>query len=184
VAVTWHASDNIALASEGATSPVTATFGPTATSWGTTAKPGVTNLYTLRATDIVGNVRTASVSRTAHLILSGSGVRSGSWSKHTGSAFLGGYAWFSGTRGASIRFTFTGRAVSLVATRASTAGQGYVYLDGVKVATINLYNTKTLNNQAVWSHGWSASGTHTVKIVVVGTSGHPTLPIEGIATLG
>ena len=184
VGVTWRAADNIALASVAATSPSTATFATTATAWGTTAKPGATNVYTLRATDIAGNAGTASVSRTASVLLSGSGARAGSWEKHLGSNFMGGYAWMSKSRGASITFTFTGRAVALVATRAPTSGQGYVYLDGVKVATINLYGPKTLYHQAVWSHGWSASGKHTVKIVVVGTAGHPTLPIEGVAILG
>lgn len=183
VAVTWRAADNTALATVGATSPGTVSFATTATSWSTSAKPGISNLYALRATDIVGNAATASVSRKASIILAGSGARVGSWSKHIGASWLGGYAYFSGSRGASISFTFTGRAVSLVATRASTAGQGYIYVDGTRVATVNLYNPKTLYRQAVWVHMWSTSAKHTVKIVVVGTSGHPTLPIEGIAAL-
>lgn len=49
-----------------------------------------------------------------------------------------------------------------------------------RVDTVNL----TLYNQAVWLHHWSASGKHTVKIVVAGTAGHPIVPVDGFAVLG
>ena len=184
VTVGWAARDNTAIARFNATSPSSATFGASATSWNTSARPGVTNVYTVKATDIVGNASTSSSSRSARIILSGSGYRTGSWSRHTGSVWLGGYSYWARTYGASISFTFTGRAVSLIATRAPSTGGAYVYVDGVRTSWLNLYKTSTSYNQAVWTRHWSASGRHTVKIVVWGTAGHPIVPIDGLAVLG
>jgi hypothetical protein len=183
VLLNWRAADNIALTTVGATAPTTASFGTTATTWSTYAKPGTADLFALRATDEVGNVGTASVLRTPRFAFAGSGSRAGSWSYWKSSAYLGGYAYSSGTRGASISFTFTGRSVAWIATRAHWAGQAYVYVDGSYVQRVDLYNSTTLNRQAVWAKTWSTTGRHTVKIVVVGTSGRPNVPTEGIATL-
>lgn len=184
VTVGWAAKDNTAIAGFAATSPASATFSASTSSWNTSAKPGVTNVYTIKATDIAGNAATSSSSRSAGIILSGSGYRTGSWSRYTGSTWLGGYAYWAKAYGASISFTFTGRAVSLIATRAPSTGGGYVYVDGVKTSWFNLYKTSTSYNQAVWTHQWSTSGRHTVKIVVWGTAGHPVVPVDGLAVLG
>jgi hypothetical protein len=37
--------------------------------------------------------------------------------------------------------------------------------------------------QLVWQYGWSSVGTHTIKIVVLGTSGHPRVDFDAIMTL-
>ncbi|MBO0518515.1 N-acetylmuramoyl-L-alanine amidase, partial [Streptomyces beijiangensis] len=65
--------------------------------------------------------------------------------------------------------------------RAATSGQAYVYVDGVKITTVDLKSSTTLYRQAIWTKTWSTSAKHTVKIVVVGTSGRPTVTTDGIA---
>jgi hypothetical protein len=37
--------------------------------------------------------------------------------------------------------------------------------------------------RAIWTHTWSGSARHTLKIVVVGTSGRPTVTTDGIAVI-
>lgn len=70
-----------------------------------------------------------------------------------------------------------------IVSRASTSGQAYVYLDGTKVTTVDLKSSTTLYRQALWTKTWSSPAKHTLKIVVVGTSGRPAITTDGIATI-
>ncbi|GAA3809088.1 N-acetylmuramoyl-L-alanine amidase [Streptomyces chiangmaiensis] len=184
VTVTWKAADNAALAKVVATSPSSATFGPTVTSWNTTAKPGTSDLFALKAYDVAGNTAGASVYRTPSIIQEASTTRTGSWTRKSSTSYLGGYSYSSSSAGASISWTFTGRSVAWIVSRASTSGQAYIYVDGTKVTTVDLKSSTTLYRQAIWTKTWSSSAKHTLKIVVVGTSGRPTITTDGIATIG
>ena len=66
--------------------------------------------------------------------------------------------------------------------RAATSGQAYVYVDGKKVATVDLKSAATKYRDAIWTKSWSTSAKHTVKIVVVGTQ-RPPGPHHGRAGL-
>jgi hypothetical protein len=55
-----------------------------------------------------------------------------------------------------------------------------VYVDGTKVATVDLKSSTTLYRQAIWTKSWAGSAQHKVKIVVVGTSGRPTVTTDGL----
>ncbi|MER5795487.1 N-acetylmuramoyl-L-alanine amidase [Streptomyces sp. NPDC001980] len=184
VTVTWKAADNAALAKVMATSPSSATFGPTATSWSTSAKPGTSNLFALKAYDVAGNATGASVHRTPNIIQETSTTRTGTWTHKSSTSYLGGYSYSSSSAGASISWTFTGRSVAWIVSRASTSGQAYIYVDGIKVTTVDLKSSTTLYRQAIWTKSWSTSAKHTLKIVVVGTAGRPTVTTDGIATIG
>ncbi|GAA1356047.1 peptidoglycan recognition protein [Streptomyces beijiangensis] len=181
VALTWKAADNASLKSVAATAPRAASFGPTVTSWGTTAKPASAVTYTLKATDAAGNYLTTSVSRTAVITQETSATRSGTWATKKSTSYLGGASYSSATKNAALTWTFTGRSVAWVVSRAATSGQAYVYVDGVKITTVDLKSSTTLYRQAIWTKTWSTSAKHTVKIVVVGTSGRPTVTTDGIA---
>ncbi|MDX3075314.1 peptidoglycan recognition protein [Streptomyces sp. MI02-7b] len=180
VTVTWKAADNTVLKSSSATTPSAATFAPTTTSWSTAGKAGSAVTYNLRATDLAGNYSTASVSRTAAIIQETSAVRTGSWSTKSSTSYLGGKSLTSSSKNAGLTWTFTGRSVGWVVSRASTSGQAYVYVDGVKKATVELKSSSTLYRQTIWSTSWSTSAKHTLKIVVVGTSGRPAITTDGI----
>ncbi|WP_225097997.1 N-acetylmuramoyl-L-alanine amidase [Streptomyces sp. CoH27] len=184
VTVTWKAADNAALADVMATAPASATFGPTVTSWNTWAKPGTSDLFALKAYDVAGNTGGASVYRTPNIIQETSTTRTGSWTHKSSTSYLGGYSYSSSSAGASISWTFTGRSVAWIVSRASTSGQAYIYVDGTKVSTVDLKSSTTLYRQAIWTKTWSASAKHTLKIVVVGTSGRPAVTTDGIATIG
>jgi hypothetical protein len=52
--------------------------------------------------------------------------------------------------------------------KGTTTGTAYVFLDGTKVATINLAASPATYHVMVWSSGTLASGNHTVRIERVG----------------
>lgn len=180
VTLGWKATDNAALRHVKLLAPTTATYGPTTTSAARTAKPGTATTWSMRAYDFAGNYRTSSPSYTPVILQETSAVKSGSWTSRSSTSYLGGTSYSSGSQGASLSWTFTGRSAAWVVSRASTSGQAYVYVDGVKVSTVDLKSSTTLYRQAIWTKTWSSSALHTVKIVVVGTSGRPTITTDGL----
>ncbi|MFD9288828.1 N-acetylmuramoyl-L-alanine amidase [Streptomyces sp. NPDC060030] len=179
----WKASDAVLLADVRLTAPVARTYGPTTTSASHTAKSGVATSWKMTAYDRAGNIGAASVAGTPVILQESSATRSGTWTTKSSSSYLGGKSYTSGTKNASLTWTFTGRSVAWVVSRASTSGQAYVYVDGVKAATVDLKSSTTAYRQAVWTKSWSASAKHTVKVVVVGTKGRPTLTTDGLVHL-
>lgn len=109
-----------------------------------------------------------------------SATKSGSWTTRSSTSYLGGKSYSSASKNASLTWTFTGKSAAWVVSRASTSGQAYVYVDGTKVATVDLKSSTTAYRQAIWTKSWSSSAKHTVKIVVVGTSGRPTITTDGL----
>ncbi|MFE1883528.1 peptidoglycan recognition protein family protein [Streptomyces diastatochromogenes] len=180
VALGWKATDNTALRKVDLLSPMTATFGPTTTSSNRTAASGTAATWSMRAYDYAGNYRTSSPSYTPVILQETSATKSGSWTTRSSTSYLGGKSYSSGSKGAALTWTFTGRSAAWVVSRASTSGQAYVYVDGTKTATIDLKSTSTQYRQAIWTKSWSSSAKHTVKIVVVGTSGRPTITTDGL----
>lgn len=180
VTLGWKATDNAALSSVKLLTPTTATFGPTVTSSSRTAASGTAATWSMRAFDYAGNYNTSSASYTPLILQETSATRTGTWTSRSSTSYLGGKSYSSGSKGASLTWTFTGRSASWVVSRASSSGQAYVYVDGVKVTTVDLKSSTTLYRQAIWTKTWSSSAKHTVKIVVVGTSGRPTVTTDGL----
>ncbi|HEX6920680.1 MAG TPA: peptidoglycan recognition protein [Actinomycetes bacterium] len=183
VTLRWRAVDNAALRSVSLTAPTTGTYGPTVTSHNYTAKSGTSTTWAMRALDYAGNTGTASVGVTPVILQESAAVRSGSWTARYSSYYLGGRSYSSKSRGASLTWTFTGRSVAWVVSRASSSGQAYVYVDGTRVATVDLRSSTPKYRQAIWARTWSSSAKHTVKIVVLGTSGRPTVTTDGLVYL-
>jgi len=180
VTLGWKAADNSALKSVNLLTPTTATFGPTTTGSSRTAKSGTASTWSMKAYDYAGNTGTSSASYTPVILQETSAAKSGTWTTRSSTGYLGGKSYSSGSKGASLTWTFTGRSASWVVSRASTSGQAYVYVDGVKAGTVDLKSSSTLYRQAIWTKTWSSSAKHTVKIVVVGTSGRPTITTDGL----
>ncbi|MGW5302740.1 peptidoglycan recognition protein family protein [Streptomyces griseoluteus] len=183
VTVTWKAADDNGLRSQAATSPTAKALTATSTSWSTTAKSATATKFALTATDLAGNTASASVTRTATLVQESSAKATGTWTKRSSSSYLGGYSASSGTTNASLTWTFKGRSVAWIASRASTSGAVKIYVDGTYQATVDLKSATTAYRQAMWTKAWSSAAQHTLKIVVVGTSGRPTVTTDGIAVL-
>ncbi|MGP2436069.1 N-acetylmuramoyl-L-alanine amidase [Streptomyces sp. JW3] len=180
VTLGWKAADSAALRQVKLLAPTTATFGPTTTSSARTAKSGTAATWSMRAYDWAGNYRTSSPAYTPVIQQESAAKKSGTWSTRSSSSYLGGKSYSSASKSASLTWTFTGRSAAWVVSRASSSGKAYVYVDGVKTATVDLKSATTKYRQAIWTKSWSSSAKHTVKIVVAGTSGRPTITTDGL----
>ena len=183
VTLSWKASDTAALKEVRLTAPVARTYGPTTTSASHTAASGTATTWSMTARDQAGNTATASVAGTPVILQETSAVKSGTWTTKSSSSYLGGKSYSSSAKNASLSWTFTGRSVAWVVSRATTSGQAYIYVDGAKAATVDLKSATTKYRDAIWTKTWSTSAKHTVKIVVVGTSGRPTITTDGLIYL-
>ncbi|MHC5906165.1 hypothetical protein ACVNF4_20005 [Streptomyces sp. S6] len=137
----------------------------------------------LRAYDTLGNSAAASVSGTPVIVQETAAVKSGAWTAKSATGYLGGRSLTSTAKNASLTWTFTGRSVGWVVSRAATSGQADIYLEGAKAATIDLKSATTAYRSAVWTKSWAASAKHTLKIVVRATAGRPTVTTDGIVYL-
>lgn len=154
----------------------------TATTLNWTMTPGHSYRFEVRARDKAGNVGAWAAASTWYSSLiqnsSSSLVYSGSWVTSTNVANSGGSAKSAPAAGASVSYTFSGRAVAWVTTLGNTAGQVQVWVDGVLSATVDTHAASTAYRQIVFSKAWSTYASHTIKLVVVGTAGHPNAVLD------
>jgi len=179
----WKATDAAALKEVRLTAPVARTYGPTVAAASHTAKSGTATKWAMTAYDRAGNTAAASVSGTPVILQESAGKKTGKWTTKSSSSYLGGKSYSSSAKGASLSWTFTGRSAALVVSRAATSGQVHVYVDGKKVSTVDLKSSTTKYRDALWTKTWTGSAKHTVKIVVVGTSGRPAITADGLVYL-
>ena len=95
-------------------------------------------------------------------------VKVGAWSNFTTGKASGGSYGRSSTSGpspASATVYFTGTRLDWVAMKGTTTGIADVYVDGEKVATIDLAAASASYNVMVWSTGTCPNGNHSVQIV-------------------
>jgi beta-N-acetylhexosaminidase len=159
---------------------------PSSTSTVESLAVGSTYRYRARATDGAGNVgawRYGPAFR-VYLRQQSSVVQfSGPWSTIAGTSYSGGSIASSTARGASASYTFTGQAIGWVAVRGPTGGLAAVYLDGTYRTTINLYAAAAAPLSIVYAFHWSGNGTHTIRIVNLGTAGHSRVDIDAFVRL-
>ncbi|HWC10952.1 MAG TPA: S8 family serine peptidase [Acidimicrobiales bacterium] len=94
----------------------------------------------------------------------------GSWSSTIPfSADSGGSTRYTYAAGGSAELRFSGTAVQWVARRQPNAGISDVLVDGVKMASVDLYNPSTQYKQVVFERTGLAPGEHTIRIVRTGT---------------
>ena len=105
-------------------------------------------------------------------------VRTGTWSTYRSSAMSGGTTLFARRKGAAAAMRFSGRAVALVAPKGPSRGRAQVWIDGVRVATIGLWSSVTRPRRVMYTRSWANSGSHSIRVVVVGTAGHPRVDID------
>ena len=107
----------------------------------------------------------------------------GTWSTASSTSASGGRVRYATRAGASVSFRFTGRAVALIAPKGPTRGSARIYVDNVYAGVISLRRSSTANKVVVFARSWPTTGAHTVKLVVLGTSGHPRIDIDAFAIL-
>ncbi|HEU0194313.1 MAG TPA: hypothetical protein VFQ71_08945 [Gaiellales bacterium] len=113
--------------------------------------------------------------------LSGRLTYSGIWTRTAHAGSWGGHVKSSTHAGASVRLRFTGRRIWWIAPEGTTEGSARVFIDGHLVTTVDLHLGFDVPRTTAWVHAFSAVGTHTVKIVVVGTAGHPKVSVDAFA---
>jgi GH25 family lysozyme M1 (1,4-beta-N-acetylmuramidase) len=143
--------------------------------------------YVVRATDRAGNASGWAYGPTFKPLLtqqSSSAVAySGTWTTVANSYASGGSLKYATSHGASATYSFTGASISWVSYRGPNRGSAYVYVDGVYKATVSLYATSYSSKQIVFAYNWAANGAHTIRIVCLGTSGHPRVDVDAFVRL-
>jgi hypothetical protein len=149
---------------------------------------GHTYRFRVRAIDRAGNVgswtygpvlRPRAVDQTTS-----AATWSGTWATRSSADYWGGTARWSTVPGVSSTYTFTGRAVSWVASRGPDRGQAAVYIDGVLAGTVDLNAPTSIARHTVFSKNWSAVGTHRIQIRPLGTAGRPRVEVDAFLTIG
>lgn len=145
------------------------------------------NRFRVRATDHAGNtggyaigpqVQPKLYQQTTSYVTYG-----GTWRTSTSSSYSGGSTRYATTKGAWVQFSFSGRAVAVIAPKSTSRGSVKVYVDGVYVSTVSTYRSSSQNRVVIFAKHWSTAGPHKVKLFVAGTSGHPRFDIDAFAKL-
>jgi hypothetical protein len=141
--------------------------------------------FRVRATDKAGNVGAWDEGPTfkAKTWSEGSGAVDyhGSWTPAAESTALGGALTASEIAGSTAILTFKGRDIGWIAPMGPAMGLAKVYVDGSYVSTIDLYAASPTGARIVYRRHWGSVGTHKLKVLVVGTAGHPAVAIDAFA---
>ena len=92
----------------------------------------------------------------------------GPWRDASGPSLSGGTVTFTGSRGATLTFTFRGSDVGWVATRTPMSGRAQVRVDGRLVDTIDLAAPGVRYRQLLFHRHVGESGQHTLQIRALG----------------
>jgi len=91
----------------------------------------------------------------------------GTWKNYTCATCSAGAMKYSGQTGAKADFSFNGTGIKWIVTKANLLGKARVYLDGVNMGLVDLYNP-TAKYQVVLQKTGLSAGNHTVTIEVSG----------------
>ncbi|HEX6678397.1 MAG TPA: Ig-like domain-containing protein [Actinomycetes bacterium] len=98
---------------------------------------------------------------------------SAGWARVASGGASAGYVELTGTRGAAGRLTFRGRSVGLYGPRTPSLGLSGIYLDGVRVATVNQWSSAAAARETLYvRNGLSLATTHVLEVRSLGTPGH------------
>jgi hypothetical protein len=143
--------------------------------------------YRIQAIDVVGLMGPATFGPLYRPMLyqsTSSTTYSGTWATQSSSLFSGGSTRFSSTAGAAATFTAASvRGIAVVVTQATTRGSFKVYVDGVLKATVSSAASPTIYRRMLFQFAWATAGTHSVKVVVSGTAGHPRVDVDAFVAL-
>jgi hypothetical protein len=149
--------------------------------------PGHSYRFQVRARDLAGNVGAwvAGVTVRAYLPQQTyTAIRwKGTWRLGTNAGFSAGSDRFATAAGASMTYSFTGRAIGWVTTLGPDQGAAKVYIDGTLVATIDTHAASLVFRRVAFARTWASSGYHTIRIVVVGSAGHPRVDVDALEVL-
>jgi subtilisin len=146
--------------------------------------PGHIYNWSVRARDIAGNWSDAAETRNFRVLSvpeRSSAVKyAGTWSTVITSLAYGGSRRTTIARGATATFTIWGTSAAVIGAMGPSRGSAEVWLDGVKVATVNGYASTTKNRAILAYIQLGAAGMHTIVVKNLATPGHPRLDIDGL----
>jgi hypothetical protein len=102
----------------------------------------------------------------------------GTWKTASHGGYAGDKVRYATSKTAAATLTFTGKAVTWYGPGGPTRGKAKVFVDGTYVKTVNLYRRTFKARLAAFRMTWGSSGTHTLRIEVVGTAGRPMVAID------
>jgi hypothetical protein len=108
----------------------------------------------------------------------------GSWSSSIGPWASGGRMSYTAQPGASVSFEHPfreGDHIGLVMAKGPGRGSADIYVDDVKVATVDTYAPANDNRMIVFDHQLAA-GVHTLKVVNLATAGRPRIDVDAFLT--
>lgn len=94
------------------------------------------------------------------------------WTQVAGTSYSSYYesnVRYHNATGSYAYLDFTGRDVAWIAHKAPNRGKAEVWIDGAKVATVDLYSSTTQLRQVVFRKYWASSGGHTIQVKLLGT---------------
>jgi len=143
--------------------------------------------YAVRATDTPGNVGAWAVAAPVAVAVVGDSSsavrRSAGWVGRASSFALGGRDISTTRAGAWLRHTFTGRGIALVGATGPLRGRAEVWLDGVRVATIDARSAVSAGRVLLYAAVVSPAVPHTIEVRVLGTPGRPRVDVDGFLVL-
>jgi hypothetical protein len=143
--------------------------------------------YRVRATDGQANTSAWVYGRPIKALLAQQGSAAirygGLWRTVFTRTASGGSLKYATRAGAYARYTFTGSSVAWVAARGPNRGSARVYIDGVYATAISLRSAVYQSRAIVYARSWGITRTHTIKIVVLGTRGHPRVDVDAFVRL-
>ena len=171
----------------GAYSPIALRYA-TATSATTSASPAARPYgFRVQATDCSDNA-SADVAGPAALLAayqnSSRLIRwSGSWTGVRMPLAYGGSVRRTRRAGASASLRFTGHAFAWVGSLGPGYGSARITIDGRTAGIVHLHAATTRRRVIPFAKSWPANGTHTVRIVALGTAGHPLVDLDALLTI-
>jgi hypothetical protein len=183
VRVGWAATDTSGLKSVRVRGAGTADLSGGTRQYTATARLGDPATWAVTATDRAGNSASGSVTRTPVLLTEAEATRTGTWRAVRDPGYLGGEAVAGSAAGASMTWTFTGSSAAVVASRTAASGRVRIYVDEEFQGIVDLRSAAERDGQAVWARSWRGSGTHTVRVQAEGSSGRPTVVLDGLVYL-
>lgn len=115
----------------------------------------------------------------------GESVRyAGAWKTARHPAYVGSTVHFSATPGAAFGVRFAGRAIRVVGPVGPTRGQAVAFVDGRRVAVVDLRASRFQPRATVFEWAWPRRGVHWVELRVVGTRGRPVVAIDRVIIRG
>lgn len=145
--------------------------------------PGTTYRFKVRTRDAGGRTSAFSGSDVTMVPYNAGGTVTGSWTTSSGALFFGGSQRRASAAGATWSFTATGTQIHLIGTKSSNYGQLQVSVDGGAYTTVDSYSSTARYRQVLYTKTGLSSGSHRVKVRVVGTARRPYVGIDAVAYL-